>query len=255
MRPGKAAIPDEGWQSLRRRNALLPRVALLLTLALLPLGIIAVAQTQHAIETARQTYRASLSAQTARLAQPESDAIQNAQGITRGLSDALAVLAPTDVGCMNLMRYSAARNDQVVFLGFIGTSRLSVCNNLGKPIDFSDLPQVQTALKQGTLQVTLRPSGGISGKPVVIVQQPVYSALGVFKGLVMLSLLSDDLVAWRKSDQVAAAAVILTFNEDGDVLTADLPVDELDKFLPADTTLVDLVGGGKQLFFRRYPRR
>lgn len=248
LRPERAVTPEQGWQSLSRRNALLPRTALLLTLALLPLGIIAVAQTQRAVDTARDTYRASLSAQTTRLAQPEREAIQNAQGITRGLADALVVLGPTDETCADLMRYSSSRDDQVKFLGFIDVNRQSQCNNYGKPYDFSDVMQLQTAIARSSLTITHTESGGVSGAPVVIVQQPVFSEQGVFKGFVSLSLLTDTLIARRKSDRMADNAVLITFNDSGEILTSDVTADRYDDFLPADTPLADLVGGGKQLF-------
>ncbi|WP_162497415.1 sensor histidine kinase [Roseovarius dicentrarchi] len=248
MRPERAAIPEQGWQSLRRRNALLPRVALLLTLALLPLGIIAVAQTQRAVDAARDTYRASLSAQTSRLAQPEREAIQSAHGITRGLADALVVLGPTDAVCADLMRYSSSRNDQVVFLGFVDSERRSQCNNFGKSYDFSEIESLQSAMQRGTFTISFNESGGASGKPVVIVQQPVFNEQGVFKGLVNLSVLTEDLVAQRRADRMSEDAVLVTFNHTGQVLTSDRPADQMDAFLPAETSLIDLVGGGKQLF-------
>ncbi|WP_255012830.1 sensor histidine kinase [Roseovarius sp. M141] len=247
-RPEKAAVPEQGWQSLRRSDALLPRTALLLTLALLPLGIIAVAQTQRAVNTARDTYRASLSAQTSRLAQPEREVIQSAQGITQGLADALVVLGPTDAVCADLMRYSASRNDQVVFLGFIDVNRRSDCNNFGKSYDFSGIESLRNAMKRGAFSISYNPSGGASGKPVVIVQQPVFSAQGILKGYVNLSVLTEALVARRKADRMAENAVIVTFNDRGQILTSDRPADQLDAFLPSETELADLVGGGKQLF-------
>ncbi len=246
--PKKAVIPEEGWQALSRRNALMPRVALLLTLALLPLGIIAVAQTQRALETARETYRASLSAQTARLAQPEREAIQSAQGITQGLADALVVMGPSDAICTELMRYSASRSDQVVFLGFIDGQGQSQCNNFGEAFDFSGIDEERSAMERSALTVYSSPSGAASGKPVVIVQQPVFNEQGVFKGFISQSVETRNLVAQRRSDRVAENAVIVTFNDRGDILTSDRPKGELYAFLPQKTALADLVGGGKQLF-------
>ncbi|HEY9038284.1 MAG TPA: histidine kinase dimerization/phosphoacceptor domain -containing protein [Roseovarius sp.] len=230
---------------------MLPRVALLLTLALLPLGIIAVAQTQRAVDSARDTYRASLSAQTARLAQPEREAIQNAQGITQGLADALVVMRPTDAVCTDLMRYSSSRNDQIVFLGFIDKDLRSQCNNFGQSYDFAGLDSLQAAMRRSSFTVSYNPSGGASGKPVVIVQQPVFNEQGIFKGFVSLSVLTEDLVAQRRADRMAENAVLVTFNDSGQILTSDRPGDSVDAFLPAGTQLADLVGGGTQLFTER----
>ncbi len=248
VRPDKAVVPDEGWQSLRRRNALLPRTALMLTLALLPLGIIAVAQTQNVITSARDTYRAGLSAQTARLIAPEREAIQSAHGITQGLADALAVLGPDDTVCSDLMRHTSERNGAIVFLGFIDANRKSDCNNFGSSYNFKSITALDRAMTRGSLTISYNPLGGASGLPVVIVQQPVFTTQGIFKGVVNLSMLSASMVAERATDPIARDAVIVTFNEDGDVLTADGGPGEYKKFMPAETELTDLIGQGSQLF-------
>ncbi|WP_281968465.1 sensor histidine kinase [Roseovarius nanhaiticus] len=233
---------------LRRRDALLPRVALMLTLALLPLGIIAVAQTQSAIVAARDTYRASLSAQTSRLISSEREAIQTARGITEGLANALAVLGPDDTICQDLMQFSADRNEEVVFLGYIDSERRSTCNNFGVNYDFSGIGALNRAMDLEDLAVTYNPAGGASGMPVVVLQQPVYTGQGVFRGFVTLSMLSDDMSASRASDPTAEDAVVVTFNADGTVLTSDDVPEGYAEFLPSETELASLVGQGTQLF-------
>ncbi|MFD0859074.1 sensor histidine kinase [Roseovarius aquimarinus] len=226
----------------------MPRTALLLTLALLPLGIIAVAQTQSAIEAARETYRAGLSAQTTRLVASETEAIQGARGITQGLADALAVMGPDDEICTDLMKYSAQRNEAVVFLGYIDTDRRSSCNNFGESYDFSDITRLSEAMEREQLSVTYSPKGGASGMPVVVVQQPVYSEQGVFRGFISLSMLSERISASRAADPLGADAVVVTFNADGVILTADDAPRGYEDYLPAETALTDLVGKGSQLF-------
>lgn len=247
-RPEKTVAPQEGWQSLGRRNALLPRMALMLTLALLPLGIIAVAQTQNAYSSARETYRASLSAQTARLVSSEREAIQGAQGITQGLADSLAVLGPSDAICADLMRHSSQRNDKVVFLGYIDTKMQSDCNNFGQSYDFSGIKSLKRAMAWAELAVTYNASGGASGKPVVIVQQPVFSEQGAFKGVISLSMLADKITNDNSADAMAKSAVTVMFNIEGDVLTHNGAPNGYEGFLPADTDLASLAGEGNQLF-------
>ncbi|MEI4260812.1 sensor histidine kinase [Roseovarius sp. D0-M9] len=247
-RPERAVVPEEGWQSLSRRNALLPRIALMLTLALLPLGIIAVAQTKSAIDNAQETYRAGLSAQTSRLISPEREALQSARGITQGLADALAVLGPSDAVCADLMKYSSQRNEDIVFLGYIDAERRSECNNYGIAYDFSGIEPLGRAMEKEDLSITYNPAGGASSKPVVILQQPVYSAQGVFRGFVTLSMLSETLKAERAREMVADDAVVVTFNRDGMVLTSDDVPGGYEQYMPADTSLAKLMGNGKQLF-------
>jgi len=241
-------VPEDGWQALRRRNALLPRIALMLTLAILPLGIIAVAQTQNAINSAEETYRAGLSAQTSRLVAPEREALQSARGITQGLANALAVLGPSDVICTDLMKYSSQRNDDVVFLGYIDADRRSECNNYGVAYDFSQIDTLGRAVEQAELTISYNRSGGASQMPVVIMRQPVYSEQGVFRGFVTLSMLSEKMSAARAGEGLESDAVVVTFNDDGTVLTSDTVSGGYEQFMPSQTALVDLVGQGSQLF-------
>ncbi len=241
-------MPEDGWQALRRRNALLPRIALMLTLAILPLGIIAVAQTQNAINSAEETYRAGLSAQTSRLVAPEREALQSARGITQGLANALAVLGPSDVICTDLMKYSSQRNDDVVFLGYIDADRRSECNNYGVAYDFSQIDTLGRAVEQAELTISYNRSGGASQMPVVIMRQPVYSEQGVFRGFVTLSMLSEKMSAARAGEGLESDAVVVTFNDDGTVLTSDTVSGGYEQFMPSQTALVDLVGQGSQLF-------
>ncbi|MFX0542681.1 sensor histidine kinase [Roseovarius sp. S4756] len=220
----------------------------MLTLALLPLGIIAVAQTQSAITAARETYRASLSAQTTRLVAAERETIQSARGITQGLADALAVMGPSDGICTELMKYSSQRNDDVVFLGYIDTNRRSECNNFGTTFDFSHIDLLSRAMENGELSINYNPSGGASGLPVVVLQQPVYNAQGIFRGFVTLSMSTQAMIASRAADPSSEKAVIVTFNERGEILTADDASGGYEQYLPAETSLTDLVGQGSQLF-------
>ncbi|MFX0545095.1 sensor histidine kinase [Roseovarius sp. S1116L3] len=220
----------------------------MLTLALLPLGIIAVAQTQGAISAARETYRASLSAQTTRLVAAERETIQSARGITQGLADALAVMGPSDGICTELMKYSSQRNEDVVFLGYIDTNRRSECNNFGTTYDFSHIDALSRAMEQGDLSINFNASGGASGIPVVVLQQPVYNVQGVFRGFVTVSMSTQAMIADRVADPTSEKAVIVTFNARGEMLTADDAPGGYEQYLPAETSLADLVGQGNQLF-------
>jgi hypothetical protein len=110
---------------LRRQTGLLLQIAILLTVAIIPVGMVAIVQTQRAVDAAERIYLDSLRAQTMEAATPEREAIMRALGVARSLSDAIAVLGPGDDACRQLMQRSAATNPGVLFVGWIAPPGVS----------------------------------------------------------------------------------------------------------------------------------
>ncbi|MEO1453551.1 MAG: histidine kinase dimerization/phosphoacceptor domain -containing protein [Pseudomonadota bacterium] len=233
------------------RMSLTMRIAAMLTLALLPLGLIAVFQSLQAIETARDTYRESLSAQTFRAASPEGGAIVNAFGMARGLADALPSLIDAPEDCVAAMRRTVFDHDRVTFAGFVDLAQQSECNSDGVAYDFSDNPENDRVFAAQERDVTFNPSGAATDTAVVIVSQPVLDERGTFLGFVSLSFPSIPLIEARARAGVDEAVTLVTFNDTGAILTADMPRDRVDAVLPATIDLADLVGRGQQLFAGR----
>ena len=230
----------------RRRSGLLLQIAILLTVALTPIGMVAVVQTQRSIEAAREIYLDSLRAQTMEAATPEREGIMRAIGLARGLSDAVAVLAPGSEACGQLMRRSAATNSGIVFLGLVEPPGISRCNNAGEAYDFTANPASARLFSDPKGDVRFNPAGDVSGQPVVILSEPVYRSDGTFHGFISLSYPAAMLGETPDARREAAPAVIL-FNARGEILTTTQP-DRLEDFLPADLPLSELAGGGSLEF-------
>ena len=224
------------------------RVAILLTLALLPLGLLAVFQTKKAITAARQTYQASLQSQTSDIVRPERETIIAAFGAARGLADAVAVLDPATTDCVALMQRAARSTDRILFVGFIDANGQSACNNFEQPYDFSDNPSSRALFENPQEQVTFNPSGEVTGLPVIIVSQPVYGREQTFLGFISLSFSGQPMVLERDKIDIAREAIVVTFNAKGAILTADVPREAVNGLLPADRSLSDLVGQKRQAF-------
>jgi two-component sensor histidine kinase len=231
----------------RRRAGLLLQIAVLLTVALIPVGMVAVVQTQRAIAAAREIYLDSLRAQTLEAATPEREAIMRALGLARGLSDALAVLDPDSAACEQLMRRSAATNSGVLFLGLVEPPGVSRCNNMGAPFDFTSNPASAKLFADPRGDVRFNPAGDVTGQPVVILSEPVYRADGTFLGFVSLSYPAASLDERPVATRGSAPAVVL-FNARGEVLSTTAP-DRLEDYLPAGRPLGELAGEGRQEFF------
>lgn len=216
-----------------RRAGLLIQVAILLTVALIPIGTVAVVQTERAIEAARETYLDALQARTMEVALPEREAIVNALGVLRGVGDALAVLEPAGAECTDLMDRLAATNPRFVFIGFLEAPGVSRCNNGGGDFDFTGISASAERFANPRGSIRFNPSGAVSGQPVVVLSEPVYGRDGIFRGYVSLSFPVRPLAEFAEQDPSQPAVVL--FNGQGEILSATTP-SPLD-ILPADRPL------------------
>jgi len=228
------------------------RVVLYLSFALLPLGLIAVLQSLAAVDAARESYRASLAAQTFRAARPEAEAIVRAFGIARGLAHAVPALLDDPERCANTMARTAGTDPAMTFAGFIGADRVTVCNSARERYDFAGNPEIDRTFAAGISDVRFTPFGEISGEAVVIVSVPVRDdGDGSLLGFVSLSFPTTPLVDARERVDLDEAVTLLTLDAQGEVLTADIEEEALAAILPADLALADLVGGGQRVFTAR----
>ena len=108
-------------KSLYRLSRSLPaRIACLMTIAMLPVGLIAVYQTQAVIESAREQNRTALMAQLRAEASPQTETLESALAAAQGLAVLIAKLGEED--CSDILKGFVESNDTYVFAGFIEAS-------------------------------------------------------------------------------------------------------------------------------------
>lgn len=224
------------------------RVAAMLSVALLPLGLIALAQTQRSIGAAEDAFEATLRAQTVRIATPEREAIVTAFGLARGLANTLVVLGPDETACNDLMERTRDSNPETSFVGFVAVGAISSCNSSRERFDFSGNPASERLFADPHPDVTFNPAGEVSRQSVIIVSQPVYDDDDSFLGFIAISLPSRPISVQRPELEFGGLGVFLTFNGRGEILTTEGSVDDILGQLPAEGTLADLTGGGAYTF-------
>lgn len=232
-----------------RLNGVSLRIVLVISFALLPLGLIAVWQTERRAAAALESHRLTLIAQTARAAQPERERILSAFAVARSLAGTIATLRPEGDVCSDLMVQAASTmENEFQFAGHIGLGAVTRCNNLGDEFDFSANPDSQAIFEDPRPNVVFNPSGNATGLPVVIVSQPVYLSDGQFDGFVSISFAGRQLAPERAVAPSKLGMQLVSFNAEGRILTSDTPRDALDSILPADVNLQDLVGRDAVVF-------
>ncbi|MEL7279186.1 MAG: sensor histidine kinase [Pseudomonadota bacterium] len=224
------------------------RIVFLLTLALLPLGLIAVLQSFQAVQTARDTYRNSLSAQTVRIVKPQTQAIVRAFGQARGLAQAVPALRFDPMGCVRSMKRVAANSPDINFVGFIDTNQVTTCNNMDQQLSFAGNPRSDRAFAARTSDIVFTPKGEASQEPVIVISEPVFTLDEEFLGFVSISFPAQSFAETQTEAALHEALNLLTFDNQGRVLVSDIDEGKINDLLPVDLRLSDLIGQEQRVF-------
>lgn len=243
-RSGESGSGLLGWD----RKGLTFRIVSMLSLVLLPLALVAAWQSQRATQAATESYRASLLAKTAASTAPERDSILSAFATAATLAETLALQRPAMQECVALMQQIAGANPRFAFVGHTESDQLNRCNDKDALYDFSDNEASRRRFANPRADVTFNPSGAVTKQAVVVVSQPVHLADDSFQGFVSISFPSLPLVLSRPDETEDPEFQILTFNAQGEVLTADVAPEDLARLLPRDRDLKSLAGPGRFVF-------
>ncbi|WP_375257327.1 sensor histidine kinase [Citreimonas sp.] len=239
--PGLLRARETGYASRRRRDSLLMRVALLLTLALLPIGIVVIAQTWRAMENSSEIFANTLLAQTSAIVAPEREAIHTTIGVAQTLAGAFEALEPDMTGCEALLARTARDNPRLAFIGLVRTDMIARCNTTDEIQDFSNRTEAIRMFETVTPSIMFNARGAVSDQPVIVVSEPVMDPQDGFVGYIVLSFpvagLGFDAAA--EPDQ---QATVVTFNQAGEILTSSGPETSVGQNMPLGVALRDLVG-------------
>ncbi|WP_241963364.1 sensor histidine kinase [Paracoccus suum] len=229
-------------------NGLGFRLGFLLSLAILPIGLISLMQTLNLSREAERAREVALLGRTAAAAAGERALIQGALGTADALGPAVLERLDDPAACAAIMRGFVQRNATYVYAGFTGMDGITSCNSGGVVLDVSDTPTFQKFMVRRSTVIAANPNGPVSGRSVVSMAQPVYRDRELL-GYVQVSLTHDLLRSTHSSDFGQGTANIVTFANDGSVLSTyavdDLPLSEL---LPRNVPLSELVNRPESTF-------
>lgn len=229
------------------------RLGALLSVAILPLGLISLIQNFSLVQEAERGVRATLLGRTASTAAGERALLQSALGSADALGPAVLDTMDRPEVCADLMRNFIERSATYVSASFVPLDGLSRCNSASgdQPVVFRGLSSYERFLKNPETFVTPLPLGPISGRPVVQVIQPLYRD-SVLLGYIGLSLTVELLRSTHDMGFGGDGARIFTFNQQGEILTTDADVrSRAHDLLPQDIKLADLIGQPETTFRAR----
>jgi two-component system, sensor histidine kinase PdtaS len=248
MEPDADAAPER-----RPGNSLhlTTRFALVLALALLPLGVISLLQTRHLQAEVQGRAEAALLGATLRAAAGEVSEIRFAQGLVSALAENPEVVNNT-AGCGVVMRQAAAKIPTATLVAFLPKSGLMTCSSNGSTYDFSSSALFRSVLERQAPGFVVNRAAPVSGTSVLGVSHPVFGPVGDYRGYVSISLPHDGIsaagdVPVLRVDGMETPLLFWTFDREGEILTASVGLDTVDLHLPMTRPLVEFVDQPAQI--------
>ncbi|WP_181364377.1 histidine kinase dimerization/phosphoacceptor domain -containing protein [Ascidiaceihabitans donghaensis] len=209
---------------------------LLMTLALLPLGAVAIFQTNRVATEAENSAQLALLAVTGRAAKTEELLIERAFGVAQFFGSIAGDFVDDPDACTEHLGSFIENDDTYSFIGILPISGLMTCSSTGQDYDFSSFPNFKPIMDAQKRSIEVNRNAALTGKSVFIVSEP-FELDGAFAGFISISIPHDGLP--NVSDQIEALGLqeLVTFNADGEILTARSDIDTAALQLPASMPL------------------
>ncbi len=215
------------------------RIAALLALALLPIGLISVATTYQLLQEADKRAETNLLALTSAAAAPEEAFIRTGIGAANALASLVPLLRDSGWACEAPFRDFLSRTEAFSFAGYMNRDGIVTCASDGLGRDGSDRPLYRAMRDDPRQRITVASEPLVSDVSVIAITVPVMQD-GAFNGYVVVSLPHGSL--FRPLEQVSANRPIdlITFNAQGEILTSSRGMENVEPHLPANHSLEDL---------------
>ncbi len=240
------------------------RIAVLLALALLPIGIIALAQTLQMMEQSEQRAEAAMLALTGRAAVGEEGLIRIGLGSAQSIARIMPTLRSDPAACDDALREIVTGSDALTLVGYVDATGIVACASDGTGTDLSETPLYRRMVDDPRTYAVRVENAPISRTTVIVMGVPVLVDER-FDGYVILSIAHWRLIASRERLDEMKPLDLILFNTSGEVLTSEAGngVTALDR-LPRGASLYTFAGerprsfkgetrGGQRRFFTVVP--
>ncbi|UWR91553.1 sensor histidine kinase [Phaeobacter inhibens] len=224
------------------------RLAALMTLALLPLGMIAIYQTYSVIDEAARLSRVAILARAENAALAERELLQRTNGAAEALSAIALPLSDQPDACNAMMTSFVAEQAAYSFAGLYRPDGQRVCSSGGGQASIANTPIFQRALSRGTPSYGVgRNLDGSDGFELSLTR-PIEEA-GRAVAYLVLAIPNRLTSSFFTDDWKLEGIRFATINEEGDVLSASEPRSEAGLILPQTSLREDLMARSGETFF------
>lgn len=228
-------------RSWLRGDSLALRVIAFLSLALMPIGLIAIYQTREFQNEAIQRSELSLLALTERAASVEQQTIERAFGAAEAMGVVVDLFDDPEA-CSRYLERFVVQSSIYTFIGHVPPDGRMRCSSLDRQVDASGQEDFEAMMANPRPVVSLSESGLITERPVVVVAAPIFAQAG-FQGYIVLSIPHERLTPVPQievADRTQPLGLV-TFNGAGEILTMRGAAEEAALLLPEDADLADYV--------------
>ncbi len=228
-------------------NSLTFRVGLLISLALLPIGLIAVFQTRLLGEEVQQRIETTLIGATLRLGREERATLQKALGTAEALSFVLPALSDNGGDCRDVLQEYVGTLGRYSFVGFVPADGIVTCSTADGPRDFNDSHIFKAVMADPRPAIMSTTTPTVSTTSVLVAVSPVMTN-GSIAGYGAVSVPHIALGLNNDTPRGPPPVDVLTFNTNGDILTTRRAKSEALLQLPKDRALAALASESSYAF-------
>ncbi|SLN37398.1 putative sensor histidine kinase pdtaS [Roseivivax jejudonensis] len=224
------------------------RIIGFLTIALVPLGIVAYWQTAKLEEETRARAQLSVTGITENAATSERRNVLRALGAAQAIGATDGIVGTDTETCDLYLSDFRGSSQNYTFVGVLLKSGRVRCSSAGSDISLDRFPRITDAVQEPFPAVIRVDDPSVSPGPVVVVTEP-FSTDGVLQGHVAISIPVEFFRPSRPSGEDYLE--LLTFSRTGQILTTGLGYDQAQELLPTQMDLAALAGGSEHSFLAR----
>ena len=223
------------------------RVLFFLSLALFPIGMLAINQTQQIATQNRLTAELSLLAVTELAATAEESILEDALGAAEALASIVPLYKDDTETCTAFLQTYVAENVSYEFVGYIPRDGVMECSSTGEVVDFSEDVGFKEAMANPRPRSRSFESGRVSEKTVTVVAAPVFEE-GEVRGLFSISIPHDSFANLPEPMLQRRPLALMIFNDTGEVLITEKGLDQVGQELPSNVALAAFTGDEPKVF-------
>ncbi|RLJ51651.1 hypothetical protein BCF46_1865 [Litoreibacter meonggei] len=228
-------------------NSLSVQIVVLLSLALFPLGAVAVYQTNRVAQEAGRNADLALVAVTGRAAKTEELIIERAFGTARFLATIAPDFIENPERCNRDLGKFVDTNQRYSFIGLLPKTGMMTCTSSGDTYDFSGGASFNNFMATPKPTIVVSEDAPLSKQSVFVISEP-YEINDKFAGFVTVSIPHSGLPNTPDDLTDLGLEELITFNTDGAVLTARASIEDASNELPASRALAQLNTGQSYAF-------
>ncbi|SEN00020.1 Two-component sensor histidine kinase, contains HisKA and HATPase domains [Loktanella fryxellensis] len=215
--PGTAEHQGERWPLLQS----LPfRVVAFLSLALLPIGLLAIWQTESLDETLRARTSLSLVALSELAISGERDVVQQAIGVADGLAVNYQMTASDPETCSAYFRAYRNADPNITFTGFLQADGRIFCSSALAPLTLGPADRIAdiTQNPMPSFVPQIAADGAVTDPDSIILTRPLTEGDTVL-GQIIVALSTERLVGTADLNSTSPPLSLLVFNTDGQIIS------------------------------------